>query len=93
MKKITKQIILIILVSIILNFCFVIIKTNHHCTHDDNCEICTIINNIKENLKTITPSIIKIIIIKEITHKVIKTIKEKYKYALTLINLKVQLNN
>ena len=39
-KNITKIIAIILLVSMILRFCFVIIHLNHDCTHDDNCPIC-----------------------------------------------------
>ena len=47
-RNIVKYIALILIVSIILRFCYVLIHMRHECTHDDNCPVCLMINNIKK---------------------------------------------
>lgn len=61
-KNITKIIAIILLVSMILRFCFVIIHLNHDCTHDDNCPICALIHKFKEDLGGFDSNLTKVII-------------------------------
>lgn len=84
---------LILIISITVRFTYVMNHINHKCDHD-NCPICNIINNFKNDLKNILPSKNKIIIIiiPIILFNVIKTIKNTYNIY-SLINLKVRLNN
>lgn len=59
----TKRIVaIILLVSILFRFCFVLIHLNHECTHDDDCSICTLINSFKKDISTIKPGILVLII-------------------------------
>lgn len=94
-KNVSKIITIILLVSIILRFCYVIIHINHDCNHDDTCPICTIINKFKEDINGFNPNIIKeilaIIVIFPPIVRILKIIKNRKEE--TLIGLKVRLDS
>ncbi len=95
-KRIYKFLVISLLVSIILNFCFLLKNYNHDCTHTEDCPICILIHQTEDNLKNIgfgfgEISIILLYIIyaKNVCYK-------NYKYNIidsTLVGLKVRLNN
>ena len=93
-NKTKKLILIILLVSIILSFCFVIKNINHKCDHKDECPICEVINNLKLEHGGIIPKIIELVIILSLytglllIENVILIKKDN-----TLIGLKVELNN
>lgn len=94
-KNIGNIIVITLLVSMILRFCFVLINIEHNCTHND-CAICSIINKYKEDLKGFNPSLYKVIYaIKVIFPPVVFYLYKRLfnKQNETLIGLKVQLNN
>ena len=91
-----KVLTIIMLVSMILVFCFFVIHLNHSCSHDNNCPICSFMYKFKENLNGFNPNISEIIImilpfsflfIICLRHRI--TDKNKY----TLVGLKVELIN
>ena len=95
-KNLIKILTIILLVSVILRFCFVIVHFNHNCTHDDNCPICTLIHNFKNDLNGFNPSLVEIVIAMLVLFPPIAiylnnrtTDKKEY----TLIGLKVELIN
>ena len=93
-KELSRIITIILLVSMILRFCFVITHIKHECTHDEHCTICTIINKFKEDLNYIpivTKIINTIIVLSIIMLYIINQIIDKKKY--TLVGLKVELIN
>lgn len=95
-KNITKIIAIILLVSMILRFCFVIIHLNHDCTHDDNCPICALIHKFKDDLNGFDPNLVKVVIaILLIFPKVAIYLTDKIrdKKKETLVGLKVELIN
>ena len=95
-KNVKKLIAIILLVSLILRFCFVIIHINHDCIHDDNCPICIIIHKYNEDIKGFNPNISKSIIITIIVITlVVLHVKDKIsaKKKHTLFGLKVELIN
>lgn len=91
----TKFVSIILLVSIILCFCFVLIHINHECSHNDNCVVCKLLNRIKDDLCGFNNNVIKLIIniimFFSIGNLFVFNLNDKKK--LTLIGLKVELNN
>ena len=94
-KNITKILAILLLVSIILRFCFVIVHFDHNCTHDNNCPVCTLIHNFRNDLNGFNPSLVEIVIaiilFSSIAICINNTITNKKKY--TLIGMKVELLN
>ena len=95
-KNLTRIIAIILLVSMILHFCFVLIHINHDCTHDDNCPICALIHKLNDDLGGCDPNLTKIIIailllIPPLAFYLSNRITDKKKY--TLVGLKVELIN
>lgn len=95
-KNITKTIAIILLVSMILHFCFAIIYLNHDCTHNDSCPICTLIHKFKDDLNGFDPNLSKVIIAILLIFPPVATylndkIRDKKKD--TLVGLKVELIN
>ena len=93
---IKKYVIVILLITILFRFTFVLTHINHDCTNDETCHICLIINNYKKDIERINPfiSFLLIFIILLFSNNIIKfnshiinNIDE------TLIRLKVELNN
>ncbi len=93
---IKKYIIVILLITILFRFTFVLTHINHDCTNDETCHICLIINNYKKDIERINPCIPFLLIIVVILFSnniinlnsfLINNIDE------TLIRLKVELNN
>ena len=93
--KIKKAIFIILICSYILSFIFLSIHIKHECSHDDNCCICMIINNINKNLNNYFSKSMLIIIpvffigLREIYYKFERNNIKK----LIIINLKVELIN
>ena len=80
----------------ILRFCFIIVHFDHNCTHDDNCPVCTLIHNFKNDLTGFNPSLVEIVItmlvlLSPITIYLNNRTADKKKY--TLLGLKVELSN
>lgn len=95
-NNIVKTLTILLLVSVILRFCFVILSFNHNCTHDDNCPICTLIHNIENDLKGFNPNLLELIITLMMLLVPVSSVfnnktTDKKKY--TLIGLKVELLN
>lgn len=95
-KNITRIISIILLVSLILLFFFVIMHLNHDCTHDDNCPVCALIYRFSDALSGFDPNLAKVIIsiLLMFTSVVIylsNIISDKKKD--TLVGLKVELIN
>ena len=92
-KRIIKILSIILLVSLILRFSYVLIHINHDCSHDDNCPICIIIKGIVKDIGY-NPKIIELVIINIIfivNYIIIRSFYDN-RYN-TLIGLKVKLNN
>lgn len=93
-NKTKKLVLFILLVSIILSFCFVIKNINHKCDHEEECPICELINNLKLEHgglnHEIVELVIRILFSKEILLIPIIILIKKER---TLIGLKVELNN
>ena len=95
-KRIYKFLVIGLLVSIVLNFCFLLKNYNHDCTHTEDCPICILIHQTEDNLKNlglgfdgVTIVLLCIILIKNVYYK-------SYKYNIidsTLVGLKVRLND
>ena len=95
-KNINKLIVISLLVSLILNFCFLLKEYNHDCTHTKDCPICILIHQAEDNLKGLGLGFSSLIVFSFFlyTFEVQKTSnKTFYKKDLTLVGLKVQLNN
>lgn len=95
-KNINKLIVISLLVSLILNFCFLLKEYNHDCTHTKDCPICILIHQAEDNLKGLGLGVSSLILFSFFlyTFEVQKTSnKTFYKKDLTLVGLKVQLNN
>lgn len=93
MKRIGRIIVTIFLVSLILRFCFVLININHNCSGED-CEVCMIIHQFKSDLEGFNPSILmSLSTIIFYPPTVLYLSKKIFNKKITLINLKVQLNN
>lgn len=95
-KNITKTIAIILLVSIILRFCFAIIYLNHDCTHNDSCPICTLIHKFNDDLNGFDSNLPKVIIAIILIFSPVATYlkdKVKDKKKDTLVGLKVELIN
>lgn len=95
-KKISRIIAIILLVSMILHFCFVIIHLKYDCTHDDNCPICALIHKFKDDLNGFDPNLTKVIIVILVLFSSLvlyfpNKITDKKKF--TLVGLKVELIN
>ena len=95
-KKLSIIIAIILLVSMILRFCFVIIHLKHDCTHDDNCPICALIHKFKDDLNGFDPNLTKAIIVilvlfPSLVLYFLNKITDKKKF--TLVGLKVMLIN
>lgn len=93
--KLCKIVIFILLVSLILHFCYALININHECTHNDDCTICMVINMVKNRLEEFDSNLISNIIIKLFIFILpfIYLKDEIYNYNYSLVKLKVQLNN
>lgn len=95
-KNINKLIVISLLVSVILNFCFLLKEYNHDCTHTPDCPICVLIHQAEDNLKGLGLGFSSLIVFSFFlyTFEVQKTAnKTFYKKDLTLVGLKVQLNS
>ncbi len=95
-KNINKIIAVILLVSMILRFCFVVIHLNHDCTHDNNCSICKIIHKFKDDLNGFDPNLAKVIIFILLIFSLVTTYlsnRIRNKKEDTLVGLKVELIN
>lgn len=95
-KNKRKFITILLLVSMILCFCFTLININHNCTHDDNCPVCVILTKVKNDLSSFNPNHLKpVITIIFILSSVVFYLKLKLlnKYHKTPIDLKVRMNN
>lgn len=95
-KNINKFIVVSLLVSVILNFCFLLKEYNHDCTHTPDCPICILIHQAEDNLKDLGLGFSSLIVFSFFLYffEVQKTSnKTFYKKDLTLVGLKVQLNN
>ena len=95
-KNINKLIVISLLVSVILNFCFLLKEYNHDCTHTPDCPICVLIHQAEDNLKGLGLGFSSLIIFSFFLYnfEVQKTSKKIfYKKDLTLVELKAQLNN
>lgn len=93
-RSIIKIIAIILLVSTILRFCFVVMHLNHNCNHNDNCPICTLVHRFKDDLNGFDPNLIKIIIdILVVFLSLSSHLSNKFidKKKDTLIGLKVEL--
>lgn len=95
-KNINKLIVISLLVSVILNFCFLLKEYNHNCTHTPDCPICILIHQAEDNLKGLGLGFSSVILFhfflyifecKKTTNKIF------CKKNLTLVELKVRLNN
>lgn len=53
-KNINKLIVISLLVSVILNFCFLLKEYNHDCTHTPDCPICVLIHQAENINKLFT---------------------------------------
>jgi len=53
--KIVRIINIILVVSMILRFCFVLTHINHDCTHDDNCLTCSLIHKFNSDISGFNP--------------------------------------
>ena len=93
-KRIIKILSIILLVSLILRFSYVLVHINHDCSHDDNCPICIIIKGLVKDIGY-NPKIIELVIIGFIfiTSYLINNNKFYDNRYNTLIGLKVKLNN
>ncbi len=92
MKRIIIAIIL--LVSMIIRLTFIIEHLNHECSHDENCPICELINNLKKDITGFDPNIILVIIeVLLLYYSVIIYLNNRLtnKKDNTLIGLKVEL--
>ena len=95
-KNINKLIVISLLVSVILNFCFLLKEYNHDCTHTPDCPICILMHQAEDNLKGLGLGFSSLIVFSfflytfELQKPSNKTFYNKY---LTLLGLKVQLNN
>lgn len=95
-KKITRIIAIILLISMILCFCFAIMHLNHDCTHDDNCPVCVLIHKFKDDLNGFDPNLDKVVIVILLIFPLVEIclsnkIRDKKKD--TLVGLKVELIN
>lgn len=95
-KHITRIIAIVLLVFMILRFCFAIIHLKHDCTHDENCAICSLIHKLKKEIDGFDTNLTKIVIAILIIFPPLafylsnrNTDKKKY----TLVGLKVELIN
>ena len=95
-KNINKLIVISLLVSVILNFCFLLKNYNHDCTHTQDCPICILIHQAEDNFKGLGLGFSSLIVFSIFLF----TFEENnildivfYKKNLTLVGLKVQLNN
>ena len=92
-KRIISILSIILLVSLILHFSYVLVHINHECSHDDKCPICIIIKGLVKDIGY-NPKIIELIIISIIfISNYIVTNKYYDNRYNTLIGLKVELNN
>lgn len=92
-KRIIEILSIILLVSLIVHFSYILVHINHECSHDDNCPICTIIKGLVKSVGY-NPKIIELIIINIIfIINYIVTSKFYDNRYNTLIGLKVELNN
>ena len=90
-----KLIAILSLVSVILNFCFILKEYNHDCTHTKDCPTCILIHQTEDNLKCLGLGFNSLILFSFflLIFKIKKQSKTFYKKSLTLVDLKVQLNN
>ena len=92
-KKIISILSIILLVSLIIHFSYILVHINHECSHDDNCPICIIIKGLFKDIEY-NPKIIELIIISIIfVNSYVVTNKFFDNRYNTLIGLKVELNN
>ncbi len=95
MKRFSKIILILLLLTLIFRFVYIVVEYNHKC-EDDNCPICEFINNFNKDIKRIIPSQISIILVIFISislnNKKID-INKIYTRIKTLISLKVELLN
>ena len=95
-KRIYKFLIISLLVSIILNFCFLLKNYNHDCTHTEDCPICILIHQAEDNLKNLGLGLGRVSIVLLCIIIVKKFYDKNYKYNIidfTLVGLKVRLND
>lgn len=94
MNKIGKVFLIILLVSFLIRFGYVLHEYNHDC-HEENCPICEIINNFNNDIRKIIPdnSIIYIIVNIFLIFVLSVVLKEFKLKKLTLTDLKVRLIN
>ena len=82
----------------ILNFCFLLKKHNHDCTHTEDCPICILIHQTEDNLKNLgfggVSGGLTIVLLCISFEKNIFYDKNKYNVInSTLVKLKVRLND
>lgn len=95
-KKRTTIIAIIMLIFMILHFCFIILHLNHDITHNDNCPICILIHKLKNDISGFNPNLIKIVtaltvVLSSLSFYLSNRIIDKKKN--TLVGLKVELIN
>lgn len=92
-SRMKKIIVFIFLTIVLFNFVFVLIEYNHDCTHTNDCPICLLIQKANDNLNSLATATIFLMFIFFcilIKNYIIKNVVVK---TLTLINLKVRMNN
>lgn len=95
MKNVNRLLIVFALLTLLLQFSYVIIEYNHDCDGED-CPICDIINNFHSDINKIIPTYSTVIFSFLIYLSIsIKLFIAYYAYEKkrTLITLKVELNN
>lgn len=94
-KSNKKIIVILLLVSVILSFCFLITHYNHKCTHADDCPVCVLIHQTADNLLLGLGMSSLIIVNFVFWFKILFLYSKLYldKTKETLIGLKVQMNN
>ena len=83
---------IVLLVSIILCFCYAMIYIRHDCTHDDSCFVCSLIHQFQNNSNGFVSKFFEIIVVlfllfAPLSFYINSDIKN------TLISLKVELIN